>query len=372
MRIGILTYHRAENYGALLQAYAMRTFLQSLGHDVEFVDYWPDYHNDYFRIFPSKRFKQGGAVTKLACFYLATVWGLPRLKRKQVLKSFMKDYLGLPEKARFSDSKDICKEYDVVVYGSDQIWRQQKLPGHQGLDLWYYGSPNIQARKIAYAASMGPSRPSDEEVAQVKQLLGGFEAISVRESSLSKLLDGWGIASSVVVDPVFLLGREQWTRLAHESRRPAQKEKYILFYNLLNSAEAEAFANRLSKEHKLPIIEITKKYGIRYVGRRYCHHASIPDFLSLINNAEYVVSSSFHGVALSIVMGKQFYAVGMGNRADRVKSLLANLEIEDRYCLDGREPAGIIDYESVNERIARYSEKSKEFLSGALDGPRLK
>ncbi|MBQ6087128.1 MAG: polysaccharide pyruvyl transferase family protein [Bacteroidales bacterium] len=367
MKVGILTYHRAENYGALLQAFALRTYLKGLGFDVDFVDYWPDYHSDFFKIFPWKRFKAGSIYTKAVCLYLATVWGIPRSKRKCVMKDFMSGYLGLADRPRYVDDSDVCDCFDCVVYGSDQIWRQQNLPGHKGLDFWYFGSPNVQARKIAYAASMGPSNLSDKEKEDIKSRLTAFEALSVRESSLQETLASLGFVSEVVVDPVFLLSREQWGKVADEAKKKVKGRKYILFYNLLNSNESSRFADRLGKAHGLRIIEITKKYGIRYLGKRYSHTASVPEFLSLIRNAEYVVSNSFHGVAMSIIFEKQFFAVGMGKRSDRVESLLKVLDLGERYIKHGDSaPLPDIDYQVVRPKLEDYASRSKRYLMDSI------
>jgi len=364
MKIGILTYHRAENYGALLQSYALLSFLRSLGHDVSFVDYWPEYHKDYFRILPHRRFRQVGVKHKALILYQAIVWGLPRLKRKRVLKHFMYTHLGVAHSAEYSSENEICSEFDVVVYGSDQIWRQQKLPGHSGVDYWYYGSENVRARKIAYAASMGASELAEEEKQKVRQLLNGFEALSVRESSLHDFLDLMGYSSSIVVDPVFLLTAEQWRKLYRsELLSNTRKQKYILFYNLLNSPVSSSFAEKLSKLHNLPIVEITKKYGIKQLGGRYVQSASVPEFLSLVDNAEYVVSNSFHGVAMSIIFEKQFFAVGMGNKADRVQSLLQAFHIEERFINEiATVSEDMIDYTVLQNKREKYIQESKIFL----------
>ena len=367
MKVGILTYHRAENYGALLQAYALSSFLKKQGFEVGFVDYWPNYHEDYFRIFPRIRFKKGGFASKLICLYQTMVWGAIRYKRKQVMKSFMINYLGLPDKAKYSNDKDVCKEFDIVVYGSDQIWRQQNLPGKRGLDYWYFGSSNIEARKISYAGSMGPSCLSEEEKKSITKMLSNFEAISVRETSLRDFFDTLGLKTSVVVDPVFLLNKDEWLQLAQKyDNHHKVYNSYILFYNLLNTVESEHFVEELSRMYSLPIIEITKKYGIKYLGKRYFHTVSVIDFLSLIYNSDYVVSNSFHGVALSVIFEKQFYSVGMGNKSGRVESLLSTLNIGDRYCKNGIIPKEKIDYDSVNKIIVQYSNRSKDFLMRSL------
>lgn len=366
MKIGILTYHRAENYGALLQAYGLKTYLQSLGHDVSFVDYWPDYHNEYFELFSLQRFKKVGMKAKLVMLYNLLFY-FARKKRKQNLQSFMYSKLGLPKKARYSSKNDVCNEFDAVFYGSDQIWRKQGMPSHPGFDFWYYASSNVVAnRKIAYAASIGPINLTSEDEEMLKKQLSNFSQISVRESSLQDLLTSFGVKSQIVTDPVFLLNPEQWRKLIPSNSD--QKGKYILMYNLLGSNETVVFAEQLSQNYHLPIIEISKRYGLKELGSRYNHTAKVEVFLSLIDNAAYVVSNSFHGVALSVILEKQFYAVGMGDKADRVKSLLKLLDIQDRYIESNQyeTETGSIEYKAVKELLSSMRSSSLDFISESL------
>lgn len=365
-KIGILTYHRAENYGALLQAYGMRTFLQQQGFDASFVDYWPNYHDSYFNIFSLNKFKRSGVKAKIQYLFETVVfYGLKR-RRKRNLQSFMKNQLGLPEEIKYSSNKAVCNEFDVVVYGSDQIWRKQNLPGCKGYDFWYFGSDNVTAKKISYAGSMGTINTTPEEDEQLKPYFERFAALAVREAPLKDYLAKMGLNSTVVLDPVFLLDKEDWRKMYSSSKSAVrQKGKYILYYNLLSNAESTAFANQFSDKTGLPIIEISKKYEIKQLGARYNHTASVQEFLSLIDHAEYVVSNSFHGVAFSIIFEKQFYAIGMGARANRVQSLLSALEISDRY-VDNKVVNACIDYDKVGERIELLRKQSVDYLKNAL------
>lgn len=360
MKIGILTYHRAENYGALLQAYAMKTYLQSLGHDVSFVDYWPTYHSDYFRLFPWQELKKRGTLRKVVFFLQLLLWGIPRYKRKKRLQRFMYDKLEIPKTPQYTENTCQTGKFDLVVYGSDQIWRKQNLCG-MGFDDWYFGSEKVKAsKKIVYAGSMGVISTTAQDDKYVQQMMRNFDDISVRESDLQSYLDGLGVSSSLVIDPVFLLSKEQWRSLVRTSNR---KKKYILFYNLLNTSESKAFAHRLSKRIGLPICEITKKMDLG-VGKHYIRSASVERFLQLINDAEYVVSNSFHGVAMSVIFEKQFYAVGMGKKSNRIKSLLQSLCIDERYIdkiVDVRLDQ-IVDYHDINSRILCLIDKSKSFI----------
>ena len=365
MKVGILTYHRAENYGALLQAYALRTYLQSLGHDVSFVDYWPKYHSAYFWLFPWQQLKGRGIKGKLVLTAQFVLWCVPRYVRKQRLCKFMADKLLLSKKPVYIDRSSITEGFDVVFYGSDQIWRKQNLGG-VGFDDWYFGTDNVKAaRKVVYAGSMGTIKPSAQDDEYLKRMMRNFSSISVREQDLQSYLHRLGVSSTLVLDPVFLLSASQWRELKEKS---ARNGKYILFYNLLNNAESRHFAEQLSREKALPIKEITKRTSPRAIGSRYIRTASVEDFLQLIDEAEYVVSNSFHGVAFSIIFQKQFYAVGMGNKANRVVSLLKSIGIEYRYSENGEVLSNNqpIDYTVVSKKLSILQESSEKYISITL------
>ncbi len=362
MKIGILTYHRAENYGALLQAYALMTFLRAKGHDVSFVDYWPKYHSDYFRLFPFHNMNHQSFLKRIKNYIKLIVWLIPRFKRKKKLCAFMYKHLQLSHKPLYTKETDRTQHYDIVVYGSDQIWRKQNLGG-VGFDKWYFGSDNVWAdRKIVYAGSMGTIDTTAEEDKSIKRLMNNFDEITVREKDLQLYFQNLGIPSKQVLDPVFLLSKDEWEKLIKNNI--TQPSKYILFYNLLNTKESEDFAEALSKDKGLPIKEINKAMSLSHFGKRYFSTSSVEDFLQLINDAEYVVSNSFHGVAMSIILQKQFFAVGMSNRSNRVRSLLDSLGISNRY-VEGKNNSIFdenIDYSSLAERINLHISSSKDIL----------
>ena len=364
-KIGILTYHRAENYGALLQAYALKTYLTGLGHDVHFVDYWPDYHRRYFELFSWRKFRESSLRGKMVLLYYTLFWHQARKRRQQNLQAFMHEELGLPLEATHHNDHDVVKEFDVVFYGSDQIWRRQRMPSHPGFDFWYFGSDNVQARKIAYAASMGSIDVKEDEKETLKKHLMGFEAISVREDSLKEWITSLGIKAQIVCDPVFLLEKEVWQSLADKASEQRAYQHYILVYNLLGQTSTVNYAERLSKEKNLPIVEVNKKYVPFTGGRRYCRTARVEYFLSILAHADYVVGNSFHGVALSLIFQKQFFAVGMGQRAGRVTSLLNSLHIPERYT-DVWHNVPPIDYAVITPLLSDMVRSSNAFIQDSI------
>lgn len=365
MKIGILTYHRAENYGALLQAYALMTYLKSLGHDVSFVDYWPAYHSEYFKIFPWAGFVSRPIKSKIHILVRFLLMGCKLYRRKKVMQKFMHEQLMIPQKPLYTDRNGKTEKFDVVVYGSDQIWRKQNLGGVE-FDEWYFGSANVCAdKKIVYAGSMGKLETSPEDIPFVKAQMSNFCKIAVREIDLHDYLKKQEVDSDIVIDPVFLLAKEQWLQLAVA---PEYTSHYILFYNLLNTPESSSFVKALSKVKGLPVLEITKKTAFIQKGFKIIENASIEEFLGLVEHADYVVSNSFHGVAFSVIFEKQFYAVGMGVKSNRVMSLLESAGIRERYFESTplHIPQSQIDYDKVRIRIHNDIDLSMSYICKSL------
>ena len=368
MKIGILTYHRAHNYGALLQAYALQTYLRGLGHQTEIIDYWPDYHAEVYQLIPD--FNVLSFKGKIKAILLLMIGYSRTLKRSGLYKQFMREQFSVSHKPQYA-TKESMKglEYDVVVYGSDQIWRRVDYPLFQGFSDVFYGAYPIKVnRKISYAASMGIIDVKEEDKSNLKQMLSNFDAISVREQELKQLVDELtGQPVALVLDPVFLLEKEQWTQL---SPHPivTNHDKYIFFYQLAASEEAILLTNRLAAHYGYKVIEIRGRVEPLLFGDRYLQTGSTTDFISLIKNAEIVVSTSFHGVAFSLLFEKPFYALGMKKNSGRVQSLLDNLGIPQRLLSDINlaDFKDKIDYDQVNEKMTTLKQQSKNYLINAL------
>lgn len=365
MRIGILTFHRAINYGAFLQAFALKYYLESLGHQVEVVDYWPEGHADVYRLFPHT-WKQRSLFGKFKGLISLVLRYERAKKRRDGMRRLVSLYFGLNGTPRYVTPESLRRlSYDCIVYGSDQIWWKSTIPNYSGFDPVYWGEfiPS-SVKKIAYAPSMGIIQLTQDDEERIKKWLGNFDVLSVRESSLyeaiHKLTDK---EISVVLDPVFLLSEREWSKCCH----PIKRGKYILYYNLLPSKEGDILVNKLKQKWGYEVVEITGSVCLKKLGARYVQTADAFDFISLIKNAEFVVTSSFHGTAFSIIFKKQFYAAGFGNRVGRVESLLTQLNIKDRlvrdiYCLPGEE----IDYDAVLKTLYKSLLLSKKYLKQNL------
>ena len=363
MKIGIVTYHRSHNYGAVLQAYALKTYLLSLGHIVEIIDYWPEYRKGMYDIIDFSFFKQPipfFSKTKIAVREF--VFYFPKKNRHQKFQRFIVENLGVDDTSSIITKGDKIESiYEVYIFGSDQIWRNNKFKTFSGFDPVYWGKYPLgdSYKKITYAASMGELNYKGQE-AFIKEHLNYLNSIAVRESNLKEVLEQFTKKPvSQVLDPVFLLNRNDWESLIpqRKSKGKSMGEKYLLFYQLNHSAVAKEFVNSLANSKNLRIIEIKGEVKLVTNPKKTKQYAGPLDFLELFKNASYIVSTSFHGVAFSIIFQKQFYALGMGNNSARVTSLLETLAIKDRYLTD--ENIVATQFEKLSERTINYSDLNK-------------
>lgn len=370
MKIGILTYHRSHNYGALLQAYALKAYLKKMGYNAEHIDYFPNYHREIYKVIPF--FKSKSFLGKTKALILALAGGFLHIKRKRIFNSFIKKQFNVSSKPLYTKKEHIMDlNYDIVIYGSDQIWRKSNFPTFNGYNDVYFGKhPRNVQKKISYAASMGVMESLEEDYGFIKQMMNNFESISVREDRLKDfLLDNTNKEVCLVLDPVFLLDANEWLSLVASNKvRHTINKKYILFYRLTPSREGGVLVEELKTHLGIDVVEIRGKSNPLKIGSRVIQTAGPIDFVSLIYNAEAVVTSSFHGLAFAIIFKKQFFAFGMGNNSERAQSLLKQLNIANRYVNNIAEVSFCekIDYGNVDKTLGHLKNNSRSFLQTAL------
>ena len=352
MKIGILTYHRAHNFGAVLQAYALKAFLLSRNYNVSFVDYWPEYHKDVYRLFSVQYFSRQTLVGKLKYliyFIISCHWS--KLKQRKLFLNFINQFI---------EPKDrVDANYDIIIYGSDQIWRCQNFVNFAGYNPIYSGSADIKSRyRIAYSASMGIIYDSKELKSFLSSMLKNFDFIGVRECDLFEYIRPLlSCPLSHTIDPVFLLNKEEWLRIA---RPNIVKRKYILVLQWQKDADLLlTSARKVSEEMNYPLISL---YGFKSSG-----YGPL-EFLSLIYYAECVFASSFHGVAFSIIFNRPFFAYLKSNQ-NRVLSLLEVFGLSERFVTSVKDVCieNMIDWSVVNQKIDVWRKDSEKFLLSSIE-----
>lgn len=360
MKIGILTFHCAHNYGAMLQCYALQEYLRSLGHEVYVVDYRPTYlTNGYLR--HSLRHWLARSPWRTVKKLLTE----PFLYRKREVRwdgfhAFMTEYLNLYP----YDPASTYADFDWMLFGSDQIWNRNLTGGE--LDEVFLGK-GIECKKATYAASMGVINLDQPTVDLLTRYLPRFEALSVREISLRDALQPLvNKKIEAVCDPVLLLSRSHWERLC---RPVSHARPYVLCYNLLQSETCREQAEIVAKARGLDIVEISGKV-LPFISEKQCKQQLNPiEFISYFKEASFVVTSSFHGTAFSLIFQKEFYVIGMGHLADRSASLLHLIGLSERllqnvlYIADEE-----YNYTSHNGQIKDWISKSIMFLNFLNEG----
>lgn len=371
MKVGILTFQNANNYGAALQAFALCSTVRKLGYNAELIDYKnpsvTEYENPRLPHLSETITNPVGSVFRLATAKAFSC-------RKKAFDSFNEKYelIGPP----IETQTDIENEYDVVIVGSDQVWN----PAITGGDMTYFLSQvdSSHTRKVAYAASFGyESFPSDL-AKQCGEALVDFDCIGVREtegSILAKTLSG--VNSSVVLDPTLLFRKTDWeTVIASGSIRKSilelaeQDQGYLFVYIAAERSKTISFAKRVAKQMNLSIVLVCGYRGIPLICcGKDVSFVSLEEFLFLIQHANLIVTSSFHGYALALALEKEVYfsLVDGGNtKNSRLLSLARITKTEDREIIN-QAPLCPIDYFAVSKRIEAERQQSLSFLQRGLE-----
>lgn len=365
MTFGILTFHRAHNYGAMLQAIALRTKLAENGDSVFFIDYWPEWHQQEYNIFNKQVYQSLSPLRKLNYIRKYFRDRTAKKQRIEVFEHFYKRFIN----PYTVDGENI--EFDAIFYGSDQIWRK-------GSDKteWYddvmFGHHHYRTKShIAYAASMGVIHEDIKDLNYFKASLQRFDAIGVRETDLKLTLEKAGITDMVLtIDPTFLLKKEKWNDILEI--KIDRREKYILFYDLMYGSFDLNAIKRFAAERNLPLKVLKSRIDKNNYGVETISCADPREFVKLIANAEYVFTSSFHGLAFSLIFGRQFYASYRYN-SGRASTILSSLSLSTRLLptLSKSIPdLPAIDYNTIDKRMDDLRKDSLQFLKYAIDSIR--
>lgn len=367
MRIGILTFHKAHNFGAVLQCYATQEALKSMGFTVEVIDYQPKYLISPYKIFNIKRFKTKKPLLLVRRIIVEILLLKDRIARYNNFERFINDRLQLSKPII---GNNIPSNYDAYVLGSDQIWNPIITNGFDKVFFGAFPKDSPDTPVISYAASMETTSLNEADKKYYTSALNNFTAISVRESQLAELLAPITPKPiECVLDPSLLVSRSIWDKLC----TPNQYGKYILIYQVRRTNNIYRIAHQIAKERNCKVIEIPAFLQYKRKSKRqaeeYKEYAP-EQFISMIRNAECIVTSSFHGTSFSIIFNKPFYTIEIGDNADtRSKSLLTSLNLLERMIpQDGNITFTPIDFTEANQKLNSLRISSMEFLKKSLKG----
>lgn len=377
MKIGILTLPLNSNYGGVLQAYALQTVLKRMGHDVLEVELKKNLRWQYPPLWKmplsfGKRFLFKYIVRRKNQKIL-----LERYERK-IYPLLVHDILEFISKyiKQFKVDKLIdCKgKFDAFVCGSDQIWRYKYYPLFEGdianVYLKFLGDDSC--KRIAYAASFGTDNweyPA-KETAECKNWIQKFDAVSVREETGVKLCSTYyDIKAKHVLDPTMLLSKDDYVDLIEKSDVPKSKGN-LFCYILDNTDEKMNVVKNIEKQRHLSSFFMNGDCGNWTEDLEKRIQPPVESWLRAFYDSEFIVTDSFHACVFSILFHKQFLVIGNKERGlARIYSLLSMFGLEDRLTSDTDLDINrmkTIDYDRVDEILAKHREESRTFLIQAL------
>lgn len=359
-KIGIVTFHRAANFGAMLQSFALKKSLQALGYNsTEIIDYRSPSIENIYKYHWSYCYKRASVSLRGIVKIIGKLGYVYILKRR--LKNFRRF-----EKKYLTPSPNPFTDYDVIVFGSDQIWN---IGITQNDDTYFGDIGTDKVKKISYAASLGHG-----DVATLKskaRLLKTFSAIGVRETQLGPVLSEIGIDSFPCLDPTLLLQCDKWLKYLGIPQNTKEKKEILLIYCIRDKERVLNAVRPIAVESGMDIVilEASETLNVHGFSKRASYYAP-REFVRCFSEARFVVTDSFHGTVFSILFHKPFVSCCLGDGRDgRAESLLSQIGLNGR--LQNPEDISVssfndIDFISSDEKLDSLREKSIEFLSEAV------
>lgn len=369
-KIGIITFHASHNCGSFLQSYALQQFLIKNNFNAEIINYSNEGQQQLYQI----AFKNNSIKNILKNTIL--------LPRRKILKNTYQNYENFINKnlklsqAKFSTIKELEEyqfNYDIYICGSDQVWNVTI----DDFDKSYFLPFVSNKKKIAYAPSFGAKKMSkylsEEEIQKYIEYLKDFSLLTIRENNgkewIKEILD---IDVPVVLDPTLLLERADYQKI-EDTYDKCISGKYIFYYSPSYKPEINKLVSQIAKKYGLKVIAWNpRSYYLKLMNfsKFYLPKKQNPGvYLSLIRDAELVITTSFHGTIFSTIYQKNFWVIKNGEMYgddDRVKTLINQLSIADRLIpsdyKDDMDYLKKVDYFKYREKLATLKEFSKNIL----------
>lgn len=367
MKVCLITYSRSNNYGAALQLFATYRYLERMGCQVDILNYQ--------NVFEAS--KDGNGLLSISVSIKDAIrWfisGHIFRSIKNAKQNFSKFYNSMNYTAQVSSIKQIesWKDYDLFVVGSDQVWNPNLTNGFD--HVFCLKSDKIK-RKISYASSMGSLDFKNFDTKVLFEGLSSFTSLSVREKIAQEYLERNVRKNiSIVIDPTMLFDRKEWNQLLQLDKvKNPIPEKYVLIYALggefdKNNSVARQVADILNIKTAVVTLSNRPK-NVDYL----MNNITPNQFVKLVNDAEFIVTNSFHGTCFSILFEKPFYSVKYGLNPKRTEELLNRYQLQRRIFSEGDEVdkslINNMDVKSSSKMIAAFRAESQQWFEEAVWG----
>lgn len=363
--ISLNIYEKDNNWGSILQSYALQTYLEKIGIESNIIDYCPNFINKYEARYP--------IIKKFSLNFLKIIHSIRNdvfnfftyIKRDNKFKNFIKNNYHIEKIKDLNDEK--LYKYNGFFVGSDIIWNIDFTNGFNNL---YFCNYKVFRNKnnIAYAPSLCDRKFNENEEKIFRNLLKNFSYISVREHSVLDYVQVFTNKKVInVLDPTLLLTEKDYEKFLIKNDK---KKKYIFVYTVPADEALAIYAAQYAKEHNFDVIRV-ECLDIR---RKHYDHidfnsAGIEEWLTIIKNAEMIFTNSFHACIFSILFKKQFHAIYRNPGKTKIENLCSALKInnfsEKKECYNF-DIEKTIDYEIVYKNLDKLRKSSEEFIHNCL------
>ncbi len=358
LKISIITLHAVKNYGSVLQTFATQELFKLYGCDVEVINFIREDTRDENLIFYWCR---NNIIKRIVIFPTIIRW-------KKVFNSFLKKYINLSSVIYTTDEdfRSFPLTADAYCTGSDQVWNSK---WNQGIILPLYLSFVPEDKfKFSFASSFGSDELSDEEVLATKKFIYQYNFISVRENSGKTVIEkqyGYPEATHLV-DPTLVMTSDFWRKYATPRK---VNDDYILVYNLNRNKDFDTYAIKLAKITGLKLVRFCTRYDQFYRPGKSMLIPEVFDFVSLIDNAKYVLTDSFHAAAFSMNMNTEPICVYPKEFGGRIESFLTLTQSLQRHISDFNDFDVLnrpVNFEKVNRILDGEREKAYNYINKVL------
>lgn len=360
MKVGIITFQRADNHGALLQCYALYKYVKGINSDTEVIDYRNPVIEDRYKKYKTLN---RHIIKCLADNWNALIHSKNYIKKKNGFEQ-LRRMLSFSAPKNKEEVLKTIKEYDLVFSGSDQVLNPHITDGFD--DAYYLNAPG-EFKKIVYAGSVGNAQDSMIQSKEFFDRIQKFDAISFREKDINEYVTSRGIKCVKVVDPTFLLTKDMWDNAIGDVQTGINQD-YLVLYYVQENQELVRIAETLAREQHCRIVYFD---ACLHLGNEaiYKGDAGPLEFVKLIRDAKAIVTSSFHGTAFSTIYRKNVYLHLPRVTGARVRTLAQMAGIENRVysSYEEFEHRHTCDYIKFNEEeILKNIEMSKAFIKNQV------
>lgn len=362
-KIGILTFFKVINYGAVLQAFALYKWLnKNTNSDVEIINYTHEVFRD--KVSNKIFIKSRGFKNNLKHFIKFFLLSKGKIKSKK-FNNFVKENFKLSDEVL--DVSLIANNYNCIIIGSDQVWNPEYTNYKLDKNFLLCDSAFDCVKKISFASSAGSFVFQGDLKHELAKSLSKFSAISVRENSLKQQFVEFGYTIKEVLDPTFLFDKNEWNELFDLYDEDLAKENYLLLYTFDNDYNCYEVSNYLKNEFGYKFYSITSKLFKHPSVDKQLDNLSPKEFLKYFFNAKYIVTNSFHGTCFSINFHKQFYSIRKGNNPARVEDLLKKFFLTDRLIRSVADVELKSKIESYNDLLESERKNSTIILQESIE-----